>query len=112
MILSRGIMADHNDMTLRRAGLSAEKRALLQKRLLGESLEAEPLRIPRRPDSGPVPLSFAQQRIWFLDQLAPGSPFYNEDTALRLTFALDIAALEKSVNEIVRRHEALRTSFQ
>ena len=54
------------------------------------------------------PLSFAQQRLWFLDQWAPGNPFYNMPQALRITGRLHMAALEQSLNAIVRRHEALR----
>ncbi|HEX8127476.1 MAG TPA: amino acid adenylation domain-containing protein [Pyrinomonadaceae bacterium] len=61
---------------------------------------------------GALPLSFAQQRLWFLDKLEPGSPFYNLPAALRLEGALDEMALERSLNEIVRRHEVLRTNFQ
>jgi len=60
---------------------------------------------------GNLPLSFAQQRLWFFDQLEPGSSAYNISTGFRLTGPLDVAALERSLNEIVRRHEALRTSF-
>lgn len=56
-------------------------------------------------------LSFAQQRLWFLDQLEPGTPLYNITEAFRLLGPLDVAALDKSVNEIVQRHEALRTTF-
>ena len=59
----------------------------------------------------PLPLSFAQQRLWFLDQLEPGNPFYNLPTAARLKGLLDIDALRWSLNEIVRRHESLRTIF-
>lgn len=62
--------------------------------------------------AGALPLSFAQQRLWFLDQLEPGSPFYNIHTLLRLSGTLDIAVLEKTLNEIVRRHEVLRTNFR
>ncbi|MBD2727826.1 amino acid adenylation domain-containing protein [Nostoc sp. FACHB-892] len=58
-----------------------------------------------------LPLSFAQQRLWFLDQLIPNNPFYNIPVALHLTGSLNKAALEQTFNEIVRRHEALRTNF-
>ncbi|HEY9875967.1 MAG TPA: amino acid adenylation domain-containing protein [Candidatus Obscuribacterales bacterium] len=58
-----------------------------------------------------LPLSFAQQRLWFLDKLVPNNPFYNVPAALRLTGSLNFEALEKTFNEIVRRHEALRTTF-
>ncbi|MFE1748578.1 amino acid adenylation domain-containing protein [Coleofasciculus sp. H7-2] len=58
------------------------------------------------------PASFAQQRLWFLDQLFPGNTFYNVATALRLTGSLNASALEETFNEIVRRHEALRTTFR
>ncbi|HEY0603973.1 MAG TPA: amino acid adenylation domain-containing protein, partial [Herpetosiphonaceae bacterium] len=65
----------------------------------------------RVPRDGPLPLSFAQQRLWFLDQLEPGNPFYNIHTALEVTGPLDRRAVEQSLNEVVRRHEALRTTF-
>ena len=58
-----------------------------------------------------LPLSFAQQRMWFLYQLDKESPFYNESFQLRIVGKLSVTALEQSINEIVRRHEALRTSF-
>jgi len=57
------------------------------------------------------PTSFAQQRLWFIDQLAPGNPFYNVSTALRLTGSLNLTALKQTFNEIVCRHETLRTTF-
>jgi amino acid adenylation domain-containing protein len=59
-----------------------------------------------------LPLSFAQQRLWFLEQFEPGSYAYNMPGAIRLTGRLDVAALERSFNEVVRRHEALRTTFK
>jgi amino acid adenylation domain-containing protein len=75
----------------------------------GQQQELSPiLAVPRNQE---LPLSFAQQRLWFLDQLQPGSAFYNLPAAVRLTGTLDVAALEQSFNEIVRRHEALRTTF-
>jgi len=75
----------------------------------GQSQEAEPLvPIPRLES---IPLSFAQARLWFLDQLQPNSAFYNMPLALRLSGQLNIAAIESSINEIIQRHEALRTNF-
>ncbi|NNB93013.1 amino acid adenylation domain-containing protein [Corallococcus exiguus] len=59
----------------------------------------------------PLPLSFAQQRLWFLNELEPGNPFYNVPVAVRMRGRLDVAALHASLNEVVRRHEALRTRF-
>ncbi|MEH2215454.1 amino acid adenylation domain-containing protein [Nostoc sp.] len=60
---------------------------------------------------GELPLSFAQQRLWFLNQMEPDNPFYNISRAVLLKGLLNVAALEQSINEIVRRHEVLRTSF-
>ncbi len=107
-------------MDQRVAQLSPEKRRILEQLLLRKGQEAadsagrkvESLRIPRRTSNDNIPLSFAQQRIWFLDQFAPGSSFYNVDNALRVWFPLDVKALERSYNEVVRRHQSLRTSFQ
>ncbi|MEW6736516.1 MAG: SDR family NAD(P)-dependent oxidoreductase, partial [Acidobacteriota bacterium] len=60
---------------------------------------------------GELPLSFAQQRLWFIDQLEPNRSLYNIPMALRLNGKLDISALELTLSEIIRRHESLRTSF-
>ncbi|HKP12635.1 MAG TPA: condensation domain-containing protein, partial [Blastocatellia bacterium] len=65
----------------------------------------------RADRSRPLPLSFAQQRLWFIDQLEPGTPLYNISFGLRFTGQLDITAVENSFGEIVRRHEVLRTCF-
>ncbi|PTL74997.1 non-ribosomal peptide synthetase [Vitiosangium sp. GDMCC 1.1324] len=64
------------------------------------------------PRDGQLPLSFAQQRLWFLDRFDPQSPIYNLALVLRLTGVLDVAALERSFRELVHRHEALRTTFE
>ncbi|MEA2599254.1 MAG: hypothetical protein QOF89_246, partial [Acidobacteriota bacterium] len=74
---------------------------------------AAPPLVPLLPISreGNLPLSFAQQRLWLLDQLAPGNPFYNLPGALRLNGELDVEALRTAVREVVRRHETLRTGF-
>ena len=70
-------------------------------------------RPPIRPVSraGTLPLSFALERLWFLSQLNPDSVGYNSPNAMRLIGPLDAAVLFRSLNEIVRRHEALRTTF-
>ncbi len=91
--------------------LSERKRELLEALLQEEGLEPQKDRIPRRANDGPVPLSFAQQRLWFFDQWEPGSIVYNLPAALRLRGPLNVPALERAFNEIVRRHEALRTTF-
>jgi amino acid adenylation domain-containing protein len=67
--------------------------------------------IPRRGATDASPLSFAQQRLWFMQHLAPTSPAYNMRAVVRLIGQLDSAALERSLNVIVQRHEVLRTTF-
>src|SRR6185436_7188878 len=62
-------------------------------------------------DAGWAPLSYAQQRLWFIHQLDPTSVAYNIPLAVRLTGRLDVAALRSTLTEVVRRHEALRTTF-
>jgi amino acid adenylation domain-containing protein/FkbH-like protein len=83
-----------------------------------EELQSTPVKttargstIPRRPQGSRVPLGFAQQRLWFLDQLHPGSPNYNYPSAVRLTGALNREALQYALTTVVARHEALRTRF-
>ncbi|RKI67440.1 amino acid adenylation domain-containing protein, partial [Corallococcus sp. AB049A] len=75
-----------------------------------EASALPPLRPAEGP--GPHPLSFAQQRLWFIDQLDPGSALYNMPTALRLTGAVDVPALQQAFDALVERHEALRTTFE
>jgi acyl carrier protein len=82
-----------------------------------EGMKAEvgmpPPRIERAQREGDVmPLSFAQQRLWFIDQLEPGNPVYNTPRAVRLRGTLNIPALERALTTLVRRHEALRTTFR
>ena len=92
--------------------LSGKKRAVLEALLREQGIgEAKTERIPRRTESGPAPLSFAQQRIWFLDQLEPESPLYNIHTGVELWGPLNVPVLQRSIAEILRRHEALRTTF-
>jgi len=91
--------------------LSAAKRALLEKRLAGRASSDAEQAIRPQPRTGAAPLSFAQQRLWFLDQLEPGLVAYNIAAAVRLVGRLDVEVLNWSLNEIVRRHESLRTTF-
>ncbi len=68
--------------------------------------------IPRNPaNSGDYQLSFAQERLWFLDQLSPGNAFYNISSAQRIPFAVNHSALERALSALVKRHGALRTIF-
>jgi len=75
-------------------------------------LGSPPAATLRREAPGPRPLSFQQQRLWFLEQLEPGSPIYNVGRALRLDGSLEKAALGRAVAAVVERHEALRTSVR
>jgi amino acid adenylation domain-containing protein len=102
-----------NNLDKRIHSLSPAKRALLELRL--RQTAAGPSRVPAikpRANRDSADLSFAQQRLWFLNQLAPESAQYNVPRALRLAGALDIEALQRSVNELVLRHEPFRTHFQ
>src|ERR1051325_2446491 len=92
--------------------LSGKKRAILEALLREQGIgEAKSERIPRRTESGPAALSFAQQRLWFLDQLEPESPLYNIHAAVNLSGPLNVPVLQRSMGEILRRHEILRTTF-
>jgi hypothetical protein len=90
--------------------LSPAKRALLE-RALRQRRTAAALgsTIPRRPDTGPAPLSYAQQRMWFLQQWEPDAPTFNGARALRLRGPLDRDALERGLRTVIERHESLRT---
>src|SRR5271163_1222247 len=68
-------------------------------------------KIARRSPDRPIPLSFAQERLWFLDQLQPASSTYNLPIVMRASGTLDVDLLRRSLSEIVRRHEVLRTRF-
>ncbi|MCY1023460.1 non-ribosomal peptide synthase/polyketide synthase [Pyxidicoccus sp. MSG2] len=86
--------------------------AALAERLQGSTSGTRVPALVRARREGPLPLSFAQQRLWFLDRLEPGSPFYNMPAALWLEGTLDAGALEHALTELMRRHEVLRTTFQ
>src|SRR6266545_1844473 len=102
----------------RLAQLSAEERALLFEKLRrrkeqeGRPQEADWQPIPRRPNPlEAAPLSFAQQRLWFLDRLSPGDSSYNIGAAVVVDGPLDHASLRRALQEVVARHESLRTTF-
>ncbi|HVG11012.1 MAG TPA: amino acid adenylation domain-containing protein [Thermoanaerobaculia bacterium] len=91
---------------------SAAAQALLQKRLQRKAAGAAPSQaIPQRPHGGPAPVSHAQERLWFLDRLEPGSAAYNIPAAVRWHGRLRVPVLLAALGEIVRRHESLRTTF-
>ena len=101
-----------DNLTARFANLSPAKRALLELRLNEKSAESlVSLSIPRRSARDTAPLSFAQQRLWFLNQLEPESPAYNESSTFRLSGTLDRDAFKMALNQVVLRHEVLRTTI-
>ena len=100
-----------SDLGARLAALSPEKRALLERRLRAPDTVSAARRIPRRRDVPRPPLSFAQRRLWFLDQLEPGRSLYNLPLVMRFKSSIDISMIERAINEIIQRHEILRTVF-
>ncbi|MET0396637.1 MAG: non-ribosomal peptide synthase/polyketide synthase [Longimicrobiaceae bacterium] len=79
--------------------------------LRGAGASPAPPIVPTPRDGAPLPVSFAQQRLWVVDRLEPGSPAYNMPYALRLRGALDTGALRAGLDALARRHETLRTTF-
>src|SRR5882762_2599982 len=92
--------------------LSPEKKALLEQRLgvAAHGCAKGPV-IRKRPNQDSAPLSFAQRQMWIIDQMTPGNPAYNVPYGYRLRGSLDLPALEDSFNEVIERHEPLRTTF-
>ena len=110
--MRKDYIMDESTLTKRLAILSPAKRSLLEMKLKQGGIDAPlDLIIRRRSMRDPAPLSFAQQRLWFLRQLEPDSSAYNQSTPIRLCGPLDIAALTKALDAIVERHESLRTNF-
>jgi amino acid adenylation domain-containing protein len=100
-------------ITKRIASLSPEQRALFELRLKEKELSLKKTTsIPQRKASDTLSLSLVQERLWFLHQLQPDIPLYNESSVFEVTGHLNSLILEKSINEIIKRHEILRTSFQ
>jgi hypothetical protein len=100
-----------NNFAQRIAKLSPKKKELLGRLFEREQLDFARVVITPRERSASVPLSFAQQRLWFLDQLEPNSAVYNIPDTHSFNGPLNLPALERSLSEIVRRHEILRTTF-
>ena len=98
------------DLSGRRANLSPAKRALLEKWTRGEHKTKLSV-IEQRKEQDPPPLTFAQQRLWFLNQFDPNSTIYNIPIAIRVKGKLNRVALNRSFNGILLRHEILRTTF-
>ena len=105
-------MSDGGSSSRTRHDLGAARRELLETLLEEEGIDLQSaVKIHPRQCFDNLPLSFAQERLWFLDQLEPGNPVYNICRAYRLTGPLDLNVLTLSLNEVVRRHEVLRTTF-
>ncbi|HEX2076941.1 MAG TPA: amino acid adenylation domain-containing protein [Longimicrobium sp.] len=102
-------MSIHEPATGSRPELSPARRALLEAILAGRTRAAG---IPRRAPGADAPLSFAQERLWFLERLQQGGSAYTIFEALRVSGGVDEAALRRAVGEVVRRHEPLRTTFR
>ncbi|HET8842842.1 MAG TPA: condensation domain-containing protein, partial [Ktedonobacteraceae bacterium] len=101
-----------DDLTKRVGKLDPDKLKLLILQASKKKAEIAPTGgITRRKERDTAPLSFAQQRLWFLNQLVPNNPFYNVPLILRLSGPIQLDALEKSIQQILSRHEALRTTF-
>ncbi len=99
------------DLRTRLAALSPEKRALLERRLQADKPVVATDSIAHRDHVERPPLSFAQQRLWFLEQLEPGGGHYNLPLVLDFAGPVDPAKLEAAINLIVQRHDSLRTRF-
>ncbi len=106
-----------SELSQKIASLSPEQRALFDLKLKAlkeqkkNTVKPEPPKIVRQVVNGPIPLSLDQERLWFINQYAPDNAAYNIHTATRLLGSLDIAVLEKSLHEVMQRHDVLRTSF-
>jgi len=101
-----------DNLSKRIDSLSPAKRALLELRLKqSRNVGSRTLAIKPRPNRESAVLSFAQRRLWFIDQIEQNHALYNVPRALRLTGKLDFDALKRALNELVRRHEPFRTHF-
>src|ERR1700738_321473 len=93
------------------SNLSPGQRILLERRLKQKRINTLNQELLPRKNLNNCPLSFAQQRLWFIDQMEPRSPLYNYPLAMRINGILNVPALQGTLNAIVARHEILRTTF-
>ena len=101
-----------NDINQRIRQLSPAKRRLLEQKLKQKNSNPhQDRRISQKTKTATSPLSFSQTRMWLLDRLKPGDPTYNRPSNIQISGRLNVEVLEKSLNEIIRRHDVLRTSF-
>src|SRR5437764_187520 len=101
-----------NELKQRIAGMSLERRAVLEQRLLRDlGTKRAQGTIPRQKQGDPARLSFGQQQMWFLDQLTPGTSTYNIPDAFEIHGSLNVVALERALSTVIRRHQVLRTNF-
>ncbi|MBB2910421.1 amino acid adenylation domain-containing protein [Streptosporangium becharense] len=103
-------MTPQDDLQTRLAALSPERRALLERLLAGSGDVEAPIR-PREAGRTTLPLSYEQERLWFMDRLLPNREVFHVPTALRLRGDVDVAALRAALTALVARHEVLRTVF-
>jgi amino acid adenylation domain-containing protein/non-ribosomal peptide synthase protein (TIGR01720 family) len=104
-------MAKPEDAARRTSALSPAKQALLRRRMEGGTALSDSFAITPRPDAADRPLSYAQQRLWVLDRLDPGSALYNEVVALRVRGPLRAEVLARALEEVAARHEVLRATL-
>ena len=104
-------MSERENLPVQRTDLTSIKQTLLDRWLRAGIRTAKTPIVSEKAERDPNCLSFAQQRMWFLHQLEPGSPFYNIPDAFSVKGALDAGALERCFVEILRRHDVLRASF-
>jgi len=103
-----------DNLSIRVSSLSEEKKKLLSLRMQGKRIDnarTSIIKPGKFSTNEPIPMSFAQQRLWFLNELEPGNAFYNMFTALRLNGPVQVEALEKSLNAVIERHEVLRSTY-
>src|SRR5256885_8837123 len=111
MAISQDTQSERDQVRRRLDNLSPARRALLETWMQGKGQARVQQTIPARASDGPLPLSFAQERMWFVSRLLPGVPLYNMSGPARLSGRLKVELLERSLAAVIARHEPLRTVF-